>query len=128
MNYLDHKHIIIRGYLLNPPRNAKLLEKDILRLIEDLDMEVLIAPRVVYSDLEGNRGITAIAGITTSHIAIHCWDEEDPALVEFDIYSCKDFDKDIAINFLRQFGLRDNYEMIELDRTNELKLLTKTIE
>ena len=42
--------------------------------------------------MEGNRGITAFAVVETSHIALHIWDEKSPSLVQFDVYSCKDFE------------------------------------
>ncbi len=38
-----------------------------------------------------NRGITAISVIETSHIAMHVWDEPQPALMQLDIYSCAEF-------------------------------------
>ena len=40
----------------------------------------------------GNRGLTCVGIIETSHIALHCWDEDDPGLFQLDVYSCKDFD------------------------------------
>ena len=36
--------------------------------------------------------LTAFAVIETSHIALHIWGEKSPSLVQFDVYSCKDFE------------------------------------
>jgi S-adenosylmethionine/arginine decarboxylase-like enzyme len=55
-------------------------------------MKIMLGPYVAYCDKPGNRGITGIAVIETSHIAIHVWDEPVPALVQFDVYSCAEFD------------------------------------
>ena len=38
--------------------------------------------------MPGNRGVTAFAIIETSHIAMHIWDEPNPALVQLDVYTC----------------------------------------
>ena len=57
-----------------------------------IDMKTIKGPFASYVNNIGNRGITGFVMIETSHIAIHIWDEPDPALVQFDVYSCADFD------------------------------------
>jgi S-adenosylmethionine/arginine decarboxylase-like enzyme len=49
-------------------------------------MKVFMGPYVKYCNMPGNRGITAIAIIETSHIAMHIWDEPKPALMQMDVY------------------------------------------
>lgn len=81
----------------------------------------MLGPYVAYCDKPGNRGITAIAVIETSHIAMHVWDEPSPALMQLDIYSCSEFNpyliadklkKDFSVNKLdykflnRETGLK----------------------
>ena len=51
-----------------------------------------MGPYVKYCNMPGNRGITAVAIIETSHIAMHIWDEPKPALMQMDVYSCGEFD------------------------------------
>jgi S-adenosylmethionine/arginine decarboxylase-like enzyme len=51
-------------------------------------MKIIQGPFASYIDKPGNRGITAVVMIETSHIAFHIWDEEDPALLQFDLYTC----------------------------------------
>jgi S-adenosylmethionine/arginine decarboxylase-like enzyme len=55
-------------------------------------MKVLMGPYVKYHNVPGNRGITGAAIIETSHIVMHVWDEPHPALMQFDVYSCGEFD------------------------------------
>ena len=60
--------------------------------VDSIDMKIFMGPYVKYCNMEGNRGITAVAIIETSHIAMHVWDEPSPALMQFDVYSCAKFD------------------------------------
>ena len=55
-------------------------------------MKTIKGPYASYVSKEGNRGITGVVMIETSHIAIHVWDEPNPALMQIDVYSCAEFD------------------------------------
>ena len=61
-------------------------------LVEEIDMKILMGPYAVYSEMEGNRGLTAVTIIETSHIALHVWDEVEPALMQLDVYTCSTLD------------------------------------
>lgn len=52
-------------------------------------------------DFMDEGGVTGVIILTTSHCAIHTW----PLRQEFhlDIYSCKEFDKEVAIKFVSDF-------------------------
>ena len=89
---LIHKHLIIRAEVNNPPKDVDYLTQWLKDFITFIDMKIMLGPYVAYCDKPGNRGITGIAVIETSHIAIHVWDEPVPALVQFDVYSCAEFD------------------------------------
>lgn len=89
------------------------------RLIAAIDMKALMPARVVYCDEPGNRGLTGVAIIETSHIALHAWDEIEPGLLELDIFSCKDFDVNVVIDALREFDLR-GVDFHCIDRTKSL--------
>ena len=53
-----------------------------------------------------NKGITAVAVIETSHIAMHIWDEPHPALMQFDVYSCGEFNHtDICKKIMEDFDI-----------------------
>ena len=70
---------------MNSEAEAKTFLKN---LVERIDMKIIQGPFASYVDKPGNRGLTAIVMIETSHIAFHIWDEEDPGLVQFDLYTC----------------------------------------
>jgi S-adenosylmethionine/arginine decarboxylase-like enzyme len=88
---LVHKHLIVRAEAVRPPVDEEQLKTWMLDFIDSINMKVMMGPYVKYCSMEGNRGITAIAVIETSHIVMHVWDEPNPALMQFDVYSCGDF-------------------------------------
>lgn len=117
---LEHKHLLLRGKILNPPKNIEEFSEWIQLLVTKIDMKILMGPFTVYSDMIGNRGITSITVIETSHISAHVWDESDPALIELDVFSCKDFDPSVVVDHMKEFGLTHiNFRMF--DRTKSLK-------
>ena len=88
---LVHKHLIVRAEAIRPPVDEEQLKTWMLDFIESINMKVMMGPYVKYCSMEGNRGITGIAVIETSHIVMHVWDEPNPALMQFDVYSCGNF-------------------------------------
>ena len=119
---LVHKHLIVRAEASRPPMDEEQLTEWMREFVESINMKIFMGPYVKYRSMPGNRGITAVAIIETSHIAMHIWDEPNPALMQFDVYSCgefdvekicekikKDFDiKKIEYKFLnRETGLQD---------------------
>jgi len=89
---LVHKHLIVRAEAVTPPTDEKQLTEWMKEFVESINMKIFMGPYVKYCHMEGNRGITAVAIIETSHIAMHIWDEINPALMQFDVYSCGDLD------------------------------------
>jgi S-adenosylmethionine/arginine decarboxylase-like enzyme len=105
-NLLVHKHLIIRAEASKPPTDEEQLKHWMTSFIESINMKVFMGPDVKYCHMEGNRGITAVAIIETSHIAMHIWDEPKPALMQFDVYSCGDFnEKDICNTIMKEFDI-----------------------
>jgi len=49
---------------------------------------------------EDEGGITAICVISTSHIACHCWPLQK--FFSMDVFSCKDYNADLALSILRE--------------------------
>tara|TARA_R110000744_G_scaffold143043_2_gene254870 strand:- start:752 stop:1222 length:471 start_codon:yes stop_codon:yes gene_type:complete len=84
-------------------------------------MKVLMGPYVTYHDIPGNRGITGAAIIETSHVIMHVWDEPSPALMQFDVYSCGEFEpEEICKKIQKDFDvIKIEYKF--LDRETELK-------
>ena len=105
-NLLVHKHLIIRAESQNPIKDTKEATNWLLKFIKSINMKVLIGPYAKYCDMKGNRGLTIISVIETSHIVMHVWDEPNPALMQIDIYSCGEFDEhDVCKKISKDFDL-----------------------
>ena len=103
---LVHKHLIIRAEASKPPTDEEQLQNWMREFIESINMKEFMGPYVKYCNMPGNRGITAVAIIETSHIAMHIWDEPKPALLQMDVYSCGEFDHtDICKKLMNDFNI-----------------------
>ena len=79
-------------------KDAERIEELVRRIIKDIHMKELASPQVYFVDYpKDNKGLSVIAPIKTSHIALHVWTNPDPAilhtkqskcLLEMDIYTC----------------------------------------
>ena len=118
---LVHKHLIVRAEAVSPPMNPEFLTKWLEDFIKYINMKVLMGPYVIYHDVPGNRGITGAAIIETSHIVMHVWDEPSPALMQFDVYSCGEFDAEQICRLIQMDFDVVKIEYKFLDRENELK-------
>ena len=118
---LVHKHLIVRAEAVKPPTDEQYLKDWLHNFIDSINMKVLMGPYVIYHNVPGNRGITGVAIIETSHIVMHVWDEPSPALIQFDVYSCGAFDpEDICKKIKKDFDIvKMEYKF--LDRDTELK-------
>ena len=105
-----HKHLIIRAEANRVPTDEEQLTEWLREFIDSIHMKILMGPYVKYCKMEGNRGITGIAVIETSHIAIHVWDEPNPALMQIDVYSCAEFDVDEIAEKIKQ-----DFDVVKLD-------------
>jgi S-adenosylmethionine/arginine decarboxylase-like enzyme len=107
---LIHKHLIVRAEVNNPPKDGDKLTEWLKDFIASINMKIMLGPYVAYCNNEGNRGITGVAVIETSHIAIHVWDEPVPALMQLDVYSCAEFNP-----YLIADKLKKDFEVVKLD-------------
>ena len=117
---LVHKHLIVRAEAVSPPMNPEFLTKWLEDFIKFINMKVLMGPYVVYHDVPGNRGITGAAIIETSHIVMHVWDEPSPALMQFDVYSCGEFDPEQICRLIQRDFEITKIDYKFLDRENDL--------
>ena len=83
-------------------------------------MKVFMGPYVKYCNMPGNRGITAVAIIETSHIAMHVWDEVKPSLIQFDVYSCGEFNHEQICNKIKEDFRTSKIEYKYLNRETGL--------
>ena len=118
---LVHKHLIVRAEAVNPPVVEQQLKDWLCNFIESINMKVLMGPYVIYHDVPGNRGITGAAIIETSHIVMHVWDEPSPAMMQFDVYSCGEFDPETICKKIKKDFDIVKIEYKFLDRDTELK-------
>ena len=116
-----HKHLIISATFESPPFVSTKFTADWIReLVGKIDMQILYAPRAVMCDKEGNEGISAFCLITTSHICLHTWDKADPHLIQLDVYSCKEYDKNIVLKEIQKFNpLSLKHKFIDRSTFNE---------
>ena len=118
-----HKHLIIRAEVNRPITSEKEIKKWLRDLVKKIDMKIIKGPFAGYVSKEGNRGLTAVVMIETSHIALHVWDEETPALVQCDVYSCAEFSSNEVLMELTVMEPTKIEHML-LDRAVEIKTIT----
>ena len=91
------------------------------KLVNDIDMKIIKGPFASYVDKAGNKGLTAIVMIETSHIAFHIWDEVDPSLVQFDLYTCGKLDLDKVLTIFRNAFDVSSIDYVLFDREDGFK-------
>ncbi len=97
-----HKHLRVRAYVEQPLYSQAAIEDWIERMcMWGLDMKIMKGPEFYFATSEINRGWTATAIIEFSHISLHIWELE--GLIEFDAFSCKDFDVEKVMEFIKEF-------------------------
>ena len=113
-----HKHLLVNARIKNPIA----LEEDAVIFLQDLvakiNMKIIRGPFASYVDVPGNRGLTAIVMIETSHIAFHIWDEPNPSLLQFDLYTCGTLDLEVALNTLKDYFDVQTLDYVLFDREN----------
>lgn len=118
-----HNHVLINGYSLLPPTSEKQTIAWMQELVNSIGMKTIQGPFASYVTKEGNRGLTAIVMIETSHIAMHVWDETDPAFMQFDLYTCSTLPVEKVIKNLEDhFGLF-NHSVLVLERSDGFKII-----
>ena len=117
-----HKHLIIRAEVNRPLKGEKETKQWLRKLVKKIDMKIIKGPFAGYVTKEGNRGITGVVMIETSHIAIHVWDETLPALVQCDVYSCAEFSSnEVLTEFIDMEVVKMDHIM--LDRADKIKTI-----
>ena len=133
---IQHRHLIIRAEIRYPLVHCGIsdvyINHRLRQLIQDIGMKVVLAPRCVWVGEPGNEGYTGQAGLETSHITYHIWNNPDKkimqnkdasALLQMDVYTCgclgKRQEKIIKKWVDDVFGIVV-YESLLLDRAKEL--------
>ena len=118
----QHKHLIVRADIGKCPHEEDLnkISDWIRSLIKKIDMKLLAGPYTTYVNEKGNKGMTSVAIIETSHIALHIWDETSPGLMQLDVYSCANFNPQDVFEKVNEIFQTVKMEYKFLDREKEL--------
>ena len=118
----QHKHLIVRADIGKCPKYEDLnkISDWIRSLIKKIDMKLLAGPYTTYVNEKGNKGMTSVAIIETSHIALHIWDETSPGLMQLDVYSCANFNPQEVFEKVNEIFQTVKMEYKFLDREKEL--------
>jgi S-adenosylmethionine/arginine decarboxylase-like enzyme len=120
----NHLHLLVKGYITNPPKSEEVLNQWFRELVNKVGMVVVAGPTSVYVNELGNEGITGTVTLATSHASIHVWDAVNPSMFQFDLYSCSEFTPKQVLNHINEhFDLQSaTYQFI--DRNDmEFKLI-----
>ncbi|MFZ9741207.1 MAG: S-adenosylmethionine decarboxylase family protein [Candidatus Nanopelagicaceae bacterium] len=105
-----HKHLLVNAKVTNPMNTEEEGINFLKFLVDQINMKIIKGPFASYVDAEGNKGLTAVVMIETSHIAFHIWDEPNPGLLQFDLYTCGSLDLYKAIDILKE-----HFNVVEMD-------------
>ena len=115
---LYHKHLLINAKIDRPFTSAYQGIDFLKELVNKIDMKIIQGPYASYVNKIGNRGLTAVVMIETSHIAFHIWDEKNPALIQFDLYTCGSLQvKKVLDAFIDTFEV-NTMDWVLFDREN----------
>ncbi len=117
---LTHRHLIVRCELSEPPVTVQSVQEWLVDLVSKIRMRIMSGPHVAYCAVPGNRGVTGVVVIETSHIALHVWDETAPALLQLDVYTCSELDPKIIADCLHEWR-PTTIEYKFLDRDSALR-------
>ena len=111
----NHLHLLVKGNIKNPPQTEKVLNIWFSQLVNNVGMKVVAGPTSVYVNEPGNEGITGTVTLATSHASIHIWDNDNPPMFQFDLYSCSEFKSNQVLKHIDDWcGLIEaNYQMID---------------
>jgi S-adenosylmethionine/arginine decarboxylase-like enzyme len=120
----NHLHLLVKGYLKSPPQTEKVLNIWFTQLVDNVGMKVVAGPTSVYVNEPGNEGITGTVTLATSHASIHVWDNDNPPMFQFDLYSCCEFSPKVVLKHIDDwFGLLEaHYQMIDRNG-NDFKII-----
>jgi S-adenosylmethionine/arginine decarboxylase-like enzyme len=120
-----HNQLLVNGYTNTPLKNEYDAIKWMQSLVDSIEMKIIQGPYSSYVTKNGNRGLTCMVMIETSHIALHIWDEPEPAEIQFDLYTCGDLPLDEILKKLEdELGLTD-YHYIVLERETGFNVLER---
>jgi len=121
-----HQHLLMKVWLTSPPKEVGVLNDWFIQLVHKVKMEVVAGPTSVYIDAPGNEGLTGTVTLATSHASIHIWDNDEPAMAQFDIYSCKSFTLADILDQFESWGIV-KVEWVMIDRNNSPTIISEGV-
>jgi S-adenosylmethionine/arginine decarboxylase-like enzyme len=121
----NHLHLLVKGYITNPPKSEEVLNDWLRELVSKVGMVVVAGPTSIYVNEPGNEGITGTVTLATSHASIHVWDALELPMFQFDLYSCSEFTPDQVLRHINEhFDLQSaTWQFIDRN-TDEFILLS----
>ena len=120
-----HNQLLVNGYTVSALKSEAAAVEWMQSLVDSIDMKTIQGPYSSYVTKEGNQGLTCIVMIETSHIALHIWDEPNPAEIQFDLYTCGELPIDKILKKLEEeLGLIDYHYMV-LERQTGFNILER---
>lgn len=121
-----HQHLLVKCWVKNPPKKEGLLNEWFTNLVETVGMKVVAGPTSVYISDPGNEGLTGTVTLATSHASVHIWDTLELPMVQFDIYSCKEFSLEQVMGCFVSWGLV-KAEWVMIDRNDRPSIVSEGI-
>lgn len=120
-----HKHLIVRAEIqsMPGPDDVDAVIQWARQLVARIGMKLLMGPYATYCSQPGNKGLTLVAIIETSHISVHIWDESEPGLLQMDVYSCAEFDPTVIFETINDTFQAQKIEYKFLNREHGLQEL-----
>lgn len=120
-----HNQLLVNAKARNPIMNCQDAIEWMTELVKEIDMKIIQGPYASYVEKEGNRGVTCVVMIETSHIALHVWDETDPALIQFDLYTCSTLPvENVLKNLKNKFSL-ETFEYMVIERAEKFNIISE---
>ena len=120
----NHLHLLVKGYIKTPPQTENVLNEWFRQLVTKVGMKVVAGPTSVYVNEPGNEGITGTVTLATSHASIHVWDNDNPPMFQFDLYSCCEFSPKVVLKHIDDWFelIEAHYQMIDRNG-NDFKII-----
>jgi S-adenosylmethionine/arginine decarboxylase-like enzyme len=117
-----HTQLLVNGYTNNAIKSETAAVEWMQSLVDSINMKTIQGPYASYVTKDGNRGLTCVVMIETSHIALHVWDEPFPAEIQFDLYTCGQLELDKVLSTFKETFDVDTLDYILFDRENGFKI------
>jgi S-adenosylmethionine/arginine decarboxylase-like enzyme len=120
---IQHKHLLVNAKVTKPLSSVSEGINFLGNLVRKIDMKIVQGPFASYVTKDGNRGLTATVMIETSHIAFHIWDEQNPSMLQFDLYTCSSLDHNLVLDYIDKHMGIESMDWKLYDRENGFLLL-----